>query len=108
QRKEVCTMPDLREYELVYILKPNIADDQIPGSIDKVTQMVTTRGGEVYEVLQTPPWGKRKLAYPIDRHTDGFYVVNHLRMDPGQTDDFERMHKIADDVIRHILVRMDL
>ena len=101
-------MPDLREYELVYILRPTIADDQIPASIDKVTQMVNTRGGEVYEVLQTPPWGKRRLAYPIERFNDGVYIVNHMRLDPTTTEDFERMLKISDDVIRHILVRMDV
>ena len=101
-------MPDLREYELVYILRPSIADDQIPASVEKVSGMVAARGGEVYEVLQTPPWGKRRLAYPIDRNADGFYVVNHLRMDPTTTDDFERMLKINDDVIRHMLVRMDV
>jgi len=101
-------VPDLREYELVYILKPTIADDQISGSIDKVSQMVNARGGEVYEVIQTPPWGKRRLAYSIERFTDGFYVVNHMRLDPTTADDFERMLKISDDVIRHILVRMDL
>ncbi|HMA38236.1 MAG TPA: 30S ribosomal protein S6 [Chloroflexia bacterium] len=101
-------MPDLREYELVYILQPGIADDQIAVSIDKVSGMIGARGGEVYEVLQTPPWGKRKLAYPIERHIDGFYVVNHMRMDPTKTDDFERMLQINDDVIRHILVRMDV
>jgi small subunit ribosomal protein S6 len=101
-------MPDLREYELVYILKPTIADDQLPAAIDKVNGMVTTRGGDVYEVLQTPPWGKRKLAYPIDRHNDGFYVVNHMRMDPDTTADFEHMLEINEDVIRHMLVRMDV
>jgi small subunit ribosomal protein S6 len=101
-------MPDLREYELVYILRPSIADDQIPASVEKVSGMVAARGGEVYEVLQTPPWGKRRLAYPIDRNADGFYVVNHLRMDPTTTDDFERMLKINDDVMRHMLVRMDV
>jgi small subunit ribosomal protein S6 len=101
-------MPDLREYELVYILKPTIADDQLPTAIDKVNGMVTTRGGEVYEVLQTPPSGKRKLSYPNDRNVDGYYVVNHMRMDPETTVDFERMLKINEDVIRHMLVRMDV
>ncbi len=101
-------MSDLREYELVYILAPSIADDQIPPAIEKVSTMVSTRGGEVYEVLQTPPWGKRRLAYTIERHNDGYYVVNHMRMDPTQADDFERMLKINDDVIRHMLVRMDI
>jgi small subunit ribosomal protein S6 len=99
---------DLREYELVYILAPTIADDQIPGSIEKVNTMVASRGGEVYEVLQTPPWGKRKLAYMIDRHNDGYYVVNHMRLDPSKADDFEHMLKISDDVIRHMLVRLDI
>lgn len=101
-------MPDLREYELIYILKPTVADDQIPGSIEKVSGMVAARGGEVYEVLQTPPWGKRKLAYSIERYTDGFYILNHLRMDPAKTDDFERMLKITDEVMRHMLVRQDI
>lgn len=101
-------MSDLREYELVYILAPSIADDQIAPAIEKVSTMVNTRGGEVYEVLQTPPWGKRRLAYTIDRHNDGYYVVNHMRMDPSKTDDFEHMLKINDDVIRHMLVRMDI
>jgi len=99
-------MPDLREYELVYILKPTIADDQIPVSIDKVNQMVSARGGEIYEVIQTPPWGKRKLAYAIEKNVDGFYVLNHMRINPDKTDDFEHMLKISDDVIRHILVRV--
>ncbi|MGI8587816.1 MAG: 30S ribosomal protein S6 [Chloroflexia bacterium] len=99
-------MSDLREYELVYILKPTIADDQIPASVEKVNGMVSARGGEVYEVVQTPPWGKRRLAYPIDRNTDGFYVLNHMRMDAAKTDDFERMLKINDDVMRHMLVRV--
>lgn len=101
-------MSDLREYELVYILRPTIGDDQIPASIEKVNQLAVTRGGEVYEVIQTPPWGKRKLAYPIDRHMDGYYVVNHMRLDPTKADDFEHLLKISDDVIRHILVRMDV
>jgi len=101
-------MPELREYELVYILAPTIADDQLPASIDKVNAIVAARGGEVYETQQTPPWGKRRLAYPIDRHTDGYYVVNAMRMDPAKADDFEHMLKISDDVIRHMLVRMDV
>src|SRR5436309_12406605 len=101
-------MHDLREYELIYILRPTLADDQLPVSVEKLSQMVASRGGEVYEVLQTPPWGKRKLAYSIDRFNDGFYVVNHMRLDPDTADDFERLLKISDDVMRHILVRMDV
>ena len=101
-------MPDLREYELLYILKPTIADDQIPTAVEKVSEMVAARGGEVYEVIQTPPWGKRRMAYSIERFADGHYVLNHMRLDPSKTDDFEHRLKINDDVMRHMLVRMDV
>ncbi len=101
-------MPNLREYELVYILKPDLGDEELPASVEKVNQMVATRGGEVYETVNTPPWGKRKLAYQIDRYGDGIYVLNHLRLDPETAADFERFLRINDDVMRHILVRMDV
>jgi len=101
-------MADLREYELLYILKPTVPDDQIPGSMEKVTRLVANYGGEVYETLNTAPWGRRRMAYEIDRFQDGYYVVNHLRMDPNRTDDFESQLKISEDVIRHLLTRQDL
>ena len=100
-------MAELREYELLYILRPTLADDAIPPAIDKVNQTVGNLGGEVYEVLQTAPWGRRRLAYPIDRHTEGYYVVNHLRLEPTQAAGLERLLLISDDVIRHMLVRQD-
>jgi len=101
-------LADLREYELLYILRPNLGDESLTPAIDKVNQLVANGGGEVYEVLQAPPWGRRRLAYPIDKHTEGYYVVNHLRLDPAQSDDFERQLMISDDVIRHILIRQDV
>jgi small subunit ribosomal protein S6 len=105
----VCTvLADLREYELMYILRPNLGDEALPPAVEKVNQLIANHGGEVYEILQTPPWGRRRLAYPIDRHTEGYYIVNHLRMDPNQSEDVESQLKISDDVIRHMLIRMDL
>ena len=105
----MCTvLADLREYELMYILRPNLGDEALPPALDKVNQLVANHGGEVYEVLQTPPWGRRRLAYPVDRHTEGYYVVNHLRLDPTQSEDLEQQLKISEEVIRHMLIRMDV
>lgn len=101
-------MADLRDYELLYILKPNIPEDQLPGSVEKVTRVVENYGGEVYEILQTAPWGRRRLAYEIERFQDGFYVVNYLRLDPDRADELERQLKISDDVMRHLLTRQDV
>ena len=101
-------MADLREYELLYILKPSAPEDQLTASIEKISGLVANYGGEVYEVLNTAPWGRRRMAYEIDRLQDGFYVVNHLRLDPTQADELERQLKISEDVIRHLLTRQDL
>jgi small subunit ribosomal protein S6 len=48
------------------------------------------------------------MAYPIQNHTEGYYVVNHLRLAPARSEELERLLKISDDVIRHILVRQDI
>jgi len=101
-------MDDLREYELMYVLRPDLGDEATPPAVEKVSQTVANLGGEVYEVLQTPPWGRRRMAYPIGKHNDGYYVVNHMRLAPAQSDDLERLLMISDDVIRHILVRQDI
>jgi small subunit ribosomal protein S6 len=101
-------MDELREYELMYILRPNLGDEGIPPAVEKVSQTVANLGGEVYEVLQTPPWGRRRMAYPIENHSEGYYVVNHMRIAPERSEDLERQLKISEDVMRHILIRQDV
>ena len=91
----------LREYELMYIVRPNMADEDVPNVTNRVDGMIGNLGGEVAE---NNPWGKRRLAYPIQDHEDGFYVVTRLRMDPNRIGELEELLRISDDVIRHILV----
>jgi small subunit ribosomal protein S6 len=93
---------DVRDYELMYIVRPTVAEDQVGGVTDRVGNMITGLGGEVAEVN---PWGKRRLAYPIEDHEDGYYVVSQIRMAPNRTRELESQLRITDDVIRHILVR---
>lgn len=93
---------DMREYELMYIVRPTVSEDQLPTVSDRVDSMVGNLGGEVVE---KNPWGKRRLAYPIQDHEDGYYVVEKLKMAPNRTRDLEDQLRIYDEVIRHILVR---
>jgi len=93
---------DMREYELMYIVRPTVAEDELPTVSDRVDTMVGNLGGEVVE---KNPWGKRRLAYPIQNHEDGYYVVEKLKMAPNRTRDLEEQLRIYDEVIRHILVR---
>jgi small subunit ribosomal protein S6 len=58
-------------------------------------------------VLEVAPWGRRKLAYPINRHLEGNYVVTQIRLDPARAHELESGFAISDDIIRHLLIRKD-
>jgi small subunit ribosomal protein S6 len=93
----------LRDYELVVILSPELAEEDVPAAIDRLSQLVSDRGGEVKEIDR---WGRRKLAYPINRHMEGNYLVTQVRLDPDRTSDVEAGLRISEEVLRHLLVRV--
>ena len=93
----------MRDYELVVILSPELAEEDIPAAIDRLSQLIADRGGEVKEVDR---WGRRKLAYPINRHLEGNYLVTHVKLDPNRTSDIEAGLRISEEVLRHLLVRV--
>lgn len=95
----------MRRYELVVVLSPQVADEAVTEAVDQlVRRPVESRGGECAEVNL---WGRRKLAYPIAQQIEGNYVLTQLKMDPGQTKELERSLQISEDVLRHLLVRLD-
>jgi small subunit ribosomal protein S6 len=94
----------LRDYELVVILTPEIADDVIGESLERLSQQITGRGGEVVDVNH---WGRRRLAYPIRRHLDGNYVVSQIKLDPSEVPNLESNLRISEEVIRHLIVKAD-
>ncbi len=93
----------MRDYELVFIVNPEIADDDIEKVSQKVSQLVANNGGEVSEVN---PWGRRRLAYPIDRHREGFYVAAKLRLNPTASSELERSLRLTEEIIRYLLVKI--
>jgi small subunit ribosomal protein S6 len=86
------------------ILNPEIGDDVVSESLDRLSQGVTSRGGEVVDVNH---WGRRRLAYPISRHFEGNYVVSQIKLDPAQVPALEGSLRISEEVIRHLVVRTD-
>ena len=84
------------------VLSPEIGDDAVEASIERVQQSVTGRGGEIVEVKH---WGRRRLAYPIKRHMEGNYVENLVRLDPEQVSGVEATLRISEEVIRHLIVK---
>ncbi|GAC1338105.1 MAG: hypothetical protein NVSMB29_03420 [Candidatus Dormibacteria bacterium] len=91
----------LREYELMYIVRPELDDDGVRTATESVQALVENAGGEV---TKTTPWGKRRLAYEVQHLRDGHYVLVQLRLEAGRVTDLERALRISDTVFRHLLV----
>jgi small subunit ribosomal protein S6 len=89
---------------MVVVLSPEIGDDVVGESLERLSNTVTSRGGEVVDVNH---WGRRRLAYPIKRHLEGNYVVSQIKLDPGQVPEIESSLRISEEVIRHLIVRAD-
>ena len=62
----------MRRYELMVVLRPDVPDDRTQALIDRTTRGIATAGGQIVKVA---PWGRRRLAYPIDRHREGSYHI---------------------------------
>jgi small subunit ribosomal protein S6 len=93
-----------RDYELMYIVRPDLDDDAVKAAMDSVQSIVEANGGEV---LKTTPWGKRRLAYEIDKLRDGHYVLLEVQLDGTRVKDVERSLRIHDQVFRHMVVTLD-
>ncbi|MEA2522995.1 MAG: small subunit ribosomal protein [Thermomicrobiales bacterium] len=98
---------DARNYELMTVFSPDVPEDEIQGTIDRVVGYITTATGAMVDVNRDSPWGRRRLAYPI-RHAsrdvrDGFYTLYHFQVAPHRVEDIERELKLNDRVIRYLL-----
>jgi len=93
----------LRDYELVVIISPEVADEEILATIDKINQFIIERGGAITEVNQ---WGRRKLAYPIRDFLEGNYVLTQFKIEPRLTAELEASLGISEEILRHLLVRL--
>jgi len=92
----------MRNYELMFILRPDLEADAVQANVEKFANIITENGGEVTknEVL-----GKRRLAYEIQKHRDGIYVLYNFRANAETVKELDRILRISDDVIRHIIVK---
>ena len=94
----------MRAYELMVIVSGKLEESAAHNWISVVTKSVITAGGKVHG---TPDWwGKRRLAYPIKKQEDGYYAIFNISAPGGALDEAERAMRIADDVLRHKLLRL--
>lgn len=93
----------MRDYELVFIVSPQVGDEDIDGVTQRVSQIVANNGGEITE---TNPWGRRRLAYPINNFRDGYYVATKLRLNPTAAAEVERSLRLTEEIIRYLLIKI--
>lgn len=92
----------MRDYEVVFIFDSALDRSVIDQKLERLNGLATANGGG--EVLAVEHWGKRQLAYPINKHDNGYYVVVQFRTDPSNLPEFERAIKLDEQVLRHLVV----
>jgi len=93
----------MSNYEIVFIISPEVIDEDVPNTIGKISELANKSGGSVTEVSQ---WGRRKLAYPIKRFTEGNYVLAQLELKPSLAKELETNLRLSNDVLRHLLIKL--
>jgi small subunit ribosomal protein S6 len=92
----------LRDYEILYIVRPELDDEQLQAAIATVDQLIGSLGGAVQK---TDVWGRRRLAYEVRHLREGQYVLTDFQIDPARVPELEGTLKISDTVFRHLVVR---
>jgi small subunit ribosomal protein S6 len=93
-----------RHYETICIIKPDIGDEAVQGIVKKATGSLEKGGAELCKVDE---WGRRKLAYPIEKKNEGFYVLLDYTSTPEVNKELERSFKLNEDVLRYQTVRIE-
>jgi small subunit ribosomal protein S6 len=93
----------MRHYEMVFIVHPD-QSEQVPAMIERYRTMVTGRGGKLHRLED---WGRRQLAYPIQKLHKAHYVLMNLECDDETLNELEHAFRFNDAVLRHLTVRMD-
>jgi small subunit ribosomal protein S6 len=92
----------MRRYELMLIVRPDLPDDKAQAVIDRTTRQIVTSGGQIVKVA---PWGRRRLAYQIDRYREGSYHIVLFEAPGEALNDLERTLQITEEVLRHLVTR---
>ncbi len=92
----------MNQYELVYIIQPEMDNDATKALDERVSQVITANKGQI---VSTEIWGQRKLAYPIKNFFEGYYILHNVEMPPKAVTEVERILRLNENVIRFLVVR---
>jgi small subunit ribosomal protein S6 len=94
----------LRQYETIFIINPDLEESQTNGVVEGVKTVIESGGGKV---LKVDPWGKKRLAYAIKQHNDGYYVLIVFESSPEFVTQLTGHYRITELIIKHIVVQFE-
>lgn len=90
----------MRKYEIVYIIDGTLAEEQVKAMVEKFKEYVESNA----QLEKIEEWGKKRFAYPINKKTDGFYVLMNISAVPEFPAELERMFKITEGILKYLIV----
>ena len=90
-------------YEVMFIIDPTLEDEKKDAAVERVKNVIAAEG----EVENVDVWGLRKLAYPIQKKNEGYYVVIDFKAEPTLPAELDRRLRISEDFMSHIIVNKD-
>ena len=104
RKKEALKVEDkrLQDYELVFIVSPEVTDESLENTVDSVSQFISGKDGVISD---SERWGKRKLAYPMGRFLEGHYVLTRFKISPARCKELEASLEISEEILRHLLIK---
>ena len=94
----------MRDYELVFIIQPDLEDEERVVLVERVQEWVAAVEGQIAKIDY---WGHRKLAYPIRKFNEGFYVFMNLQLPPEGVRELERRFQISEQILRYLTVKQE-
>jgi len=92
----------MRHYEIVFIVHPD-QSEQVPAMVDRYRQMIAAKNGKIHRLED---WGRRQLAYPIEKMHKAHYVLMNIECDNETLDELGHAFKFSDAVLRHLMIKM--
>ena len=92
----------MRKYEIMYVIRPTVLEEDRAKVIADLNDIFTSRGGELLDVNE---WGMRDLAYEIEKHKKGYYVVLSVNCNEEARAEFDRVVRIREDIIRYLIIK---
>jgi small subunit ribosomal protein S6 len=90
-------------YETIFIIHPELNEDDVEEHIKRVENLVTRLGGEI---VKTERWGKKRLAYEVEKHRYGFYVLLRLRGNAAFLPELQRHYRLTEGIIKSLVIRL--